>query len=144
MVLGLEQRLLRWELWYHEKFIDRALDYKRSNRYDDVYPDHIYDRIPDRWHLSLLGTDEKFQRRGIGRMLLEFGMRMAERDDVPIALESSVAGMSLYKRSGFKVVYKAEVEGDLECVVMAWEPEQSMGEWVEDLGNGEWQVREQS
>lgn len=54
--------------------------------------------------LKLLHTDPKHQRRGAASLLLESGLKEADRLNIPSCLESSVEGRKLYEKFGFKEV----------------------------------------
>jgi len=47
------------------------------------------------------------QRKGAGRMLLQWGIDLARRHGVPIYLESTPNGLWLYKRAGFQEIGEA-------------------------------------
>ena len=47
-------------------------------------------------------TNPEFQRRGAGARLLSWGVEEADRLGVVMALESTPAGLALYKRFGFQ------------------------------------------
>jgi allophanate hydrolase len=51
--------------------------------------------------LTFVGTHPKFQGRGAGTMLTEWGLSRAKQDNVPVYLESTIAASSLYRRLGF-------------------------------------------
>ena len=57
-------------------------------------------------------TDPEFHGRGAGTRLLQWGMEQADRLGVVMALESTPAGLSLYKRFGFREmeVIKADMK----------------------------------
>ncbi|KAF5658196.1 GCN5-related n-acetyltransferase (GNAT) domain-containing protein [Fusarium heterosporum] len=55
-------------------------------------------------YLKLLHTDPKHQRRGAASLLLESGLKEADRLGIPACLESSVEGRKLYEKFGFKEV----------------------------------------
>ncbi|KAF2771517.1 acyl-CoA N-acyltransferase [Teratosphaeria nubilosa] len=54
--------------------------------------------------LDILVVHPAFQRRGAGTQLLSWGCEQADKLGVPIVLESTPAGLSLYQRVGFKHV----------------------------------------
>ena len=56
--------------------------------------------------LTILCVDEKYQRRGIGKRLLEWGAKTADREGVATGLVSSPAGSGLYKRCGYREAEK--------------------------------------
>lgn len=52
--------------------------------------------------LNLLAVSPKFQRRGVGALLVQYGLDIADRDGIESYLESTKPGYNLYKRSGFE------------------------------------------
>lgn len=55
-------------------------------------------------YLAILMTDPRFQRRGIGTALLEWGHKLADQDGVPAFLVASPVGHPLYQSVGWKDV----------------------------------------
>ena len=51
--------------------------------------------------MTFVGTDPKYQGRGAATMLTKWGLERAERDRVPVYLESTLNAVSLYERLGF-------------------------------------------
>lgn len=73
-------------------------------------------------HLQILATHPKYQRRGAGRLLCEWGLRLAEIASVPITVFASPMGSSLYQKSGFVSVSNVRIkamEDDHDGVVLA-------------------------
>ncbi|KAI9696899.1 MAG: hypothetical protein M1820_007974 [Bogoriella megaspora] len=56
----------------------------------------------DYWYLASLLTHEEYQRKGVAKLLLNWGIEQADRDGADIYLESSPAGLPVYKKFGFK------------------------------------------
>ncbi|KAJ7033455.1 acyl-CoA N-acyltransferase [Mycena alexandri] len=56
------------------------------------------------WYLSLMVVDPKYQRQGIGQALLEWGLNQADAEGLEVYLESSDAGLRLYRKNGFEIV----------------------------------------
>ncbi|KAK4547685.1 hypothetical protein LTR36_000642 [Oleoguttula mirabilis] len=54
--------------------------------------------------LNILVTNPAFQGRGAGRHLLSWGCEQADKLGLPMCLESTPAGLSLYARFGFEVI----------------------------------------
>lgn len=54
--------------------------------------------------LDILVTHPNFAGRGAGSKLLGWGVEQADKNGVTLALESTPAGLSLYKRFGFREV----------------------------------------
>ena len=89
--------------------------------------------LPSRWEVFLLATDPQFERRGIGKMLLQHSMRLAEESGTPLTLVSSPQGMGLYTRSGMRLVRWMDFldkvwEGGALFVWDPWE------RWVKKVG----------
>lgn len=88
-------------------------------------------------YCHVIAVRPEYQRKGIGKLLTEFGIRVAQQAGLPIYLESSEVGQRLYEKMGFrylenKIVHKAEVlwDGEEECdgkdqevPLMVWVPE---------------------
>ena len=66
--------------------------------------DHITarDKKDGYWTLYILAIHPDYERRGIARLLLADGMRMAEEDDTSVFLTSTMTGAGLYERIGFE------------------------------------------
>ena len=96
----------------HSKFfrLDPSYDYENLQAYLDAanaagsifetcledYPEHMW--------LSFICVDPKFQRKGVGKKLMQWGMNRADKERVPIGLASSPAGEKLYHDCGFEEV----------------------------------------
>lgn len=58
--------------------------------------------------LAILGTDPAYAKQGVGSLLLDWGLRLADQDGLPCHLEATRAGYSFYKRGGFTEALGAE------------------------------------
>ena len=54
--------------------------------------------------LAVLVTDPKYQRRGAGNLLVEWGAKRADEDGLMAYLEATDEGRQLYERHGFRFV----------------------------------------
>ncbi|KAG4429455.1 hypothetical protein IFR05_015066 [Cadophora sp. M221] len=91
-----------------------GLDVVKEEHISSPLQKHIADEFAafeDSWivgtkcmNLSLLMTDPKYQRRGIGTALLKWGHERADREGVPCFLIASPAGHPLYVHVGWKVI----------------------------------------
>lgn len=56
------------------------------------------------WYLACLCCRTSHQGRGAGRMLMDFGVNLADSEGKEIYVEASPPGVPLYKKSGFREV----------------------------------------
>ncbi|KAI0143050.1 acyl-CoA N-acyltransferase [Xylariaceae sp. FL1272] len=95
-------------------------------------------------YIPTMAVHPDHQRKGIGRLLLQWGIDIAEKLGVPIYTESTVGGFPLYKAGGFEqlthvhLIHKAEVLGakeDSEVPLVVRMPSRAKGltfkEWAE-------------
>ncbi|KAI1334746.1 putative GNAT family acetyltransferase [Xylariaceae sp. FL0016] len=61
-------------------------------------------------YLRLLQTDPEHQRRGAGRMLVEWGIEEAKKLGLVAYLESSPEGHEMYKKCGFRDLELTELD----------------------------------
>ncbi|KAH8774911.1 hypothetical protein BGZ57DRAFT_381144 [Hyaloscypha finlandica] len=54
--------------------------------------------------LAILVTSPEFQGRGVGRLLCNEGLQIADREKLPAWLEASARGRRLYQKLGFEDV----------------------------------------
>ncbi|PWW80324.1 acyl-CoA N-acyltransferase [Tuber magnatum] len=90
-----------------------------------------------RWHLHILGVDPSWRRRGVGRLLVSWGMKNGAKEGVICSLESSPTGRALYEKLGFKAIdvwapfegFKEEFE-NITAPMMVWQPGAAKGNGV--------------
>lgn len=69
-----------------------------------------------------MATHPEYQRKGIGRLLVQWGIDVAEQLGLPIYLESTQGGIRLFEATGFKIlshetlIHKACNTGDNEDI----------------------------
>jgi GNAT superfamily N-acetyltransferase len=70
------------------------------------------------------GVDPQFQRRGVARLLLEDGLKLAERQGLPVRLYATPAGVPLYKSLGFRNVgqWTWRPKQEVPWEIMQWNP----------------------
>lgn len=78
---------------------DKSLDHERLRHFRSEAADGFVG-ISEMWKLHNLCVHVDYQRRGIGSMLIEWGKEQAEKEKVPIGLESSTAARSTYLKNG--------------------------------------------
>ena len=105
-IAKLEEMLLAAEDRYAQIFgLDRSHSPARIATFRNaVASERPFVRIPAYWHLQTLAVSPDYQRRGVGRCLLEWGLEMAREEGVSVTVESSDVGRQLYAKNGFKVV----------------------------------------
>jgi GNAT superfamily N-acetyltransferase len=54
--------------------------------------------------LAILVTTPEFQGRGVGRLLCNEGLKIADLEKLPVWLEASARGRRLYQKLGFEDV----------------------------------------
>lgn len=62
------------------------------------------------WHLGTLVTDPQHERRGAGKMLVEWGCRRADTAGLKCSLHATPGGKKLYLACGFQVISEEEVD----------------------------------
>jgi ribosomal protein S18 acetylase RimI-like enzyme len=126
----LERTLLSVEA----KYCHYTNQYRASSPKNIAYFSKLLDTIdtwdfyPEAWELMLLGVSPEHQRKGIGAMLMEWGMAKATEENIPCALESFPKARGLYRKMGFKetgeIEELKEVLADRETLhIMVWTPE---------------------
>jgi GNAT superfamily N-acetyltransferase len=51
-------------------------------------------------YCHVIAVSPKYQRRGVGQLLMEYGVNIAQKTELPIYIESSLVGMRLYEKMG--------------------------------------------
>ncbi|KAF8847564.1 GNAT family acetyltransferas-like protein [Acephala macrosclerotiorum] len=79
----------------------------------------------NRWHVGTLIVDPKWQGKGIGRLLLQEALSLAQEERVIVGLSASPAGEKLYRRMGFQLLgdFTFRIAGDVGGGIMIWYPE---------------------
>ena len=108
--------------------LDPSYDYENLQAYleaanagDSIFETCLED-YPEHMWLAFLCVDPKFQRKGVGKRLMQWGMKRADQESVPLGLASSPAGEKLYRDCGFEEVgvfwleYKGTVIDD-KCMI---------------------------
>lgn len=60
--------------------------------------------------LNLLFVDDEYQRKGAGRLMVEWGNRLADTMMLPLWVEASKQGRGLYASCGYEVVEHVYLE----------------------------------
>lgn len=71
----------------------------------------------------MLAVDPKWQRNGIGQMLVQWGLEKAQKEGIPAGLEASEAGCPLYLKWGFVEHNRFPMlDGKVIFPVLVWWP----------------------
>ena len=70
--------------------------------------------------MDSLGVDPKQQRRGIGRMLVNWGIQKAEQQQRDCYLVSTPSGLPLYESVGFETQREVLMFGVPHMSMMKW------------------------
>ncbi|GFG20805.1 GNAT family N-acetyltransferase [Aspergillus udagawae] len=76
--------------------------------------DEIMGRTPC-YRLSFIATDPSYARRGAGSLLVNWGIERSKKENLPIALESTLDAVPFYQRLGFQA--EAHISMPLEGIV---------------------------
>lgn len=138
-MIVLERTLLSAQETYHSLLrLDRSLD--RSHlRHFLAEANSDFQSITELWKLQNLATHPAFQNRGVASMFLEWGKRQAERERIPIGLESSRKARPLYLKNGFRIFGEMRISGFPveEVPILLWEPRGLEGRWGMKGDDGE-------
>jgi predicted N-acetyltransferase YhbS len=63
------------------------------------------------WFLSMMVVRHDFKRKGIGAMLMRFGVERADEEQWMAYVNGSADGKGLYERFGFRTVQVSEFDG---------------------------------
>lgn len=85
--------------------------------------DEMKARYQDRWHVQSLVVSSQYQRRGLGRILMNEVLRRAQDDGVVVGLEASEDGEKLYRSLGFELRGRfSMILGEEVGGIMMWSP----------------------
>ena len=121
-MVELERQLLYLEEQYIKHFrLDRSLDPKRlAESYVADEKHDPFDEKHESWHLSFAVVDPEMQGRGIGGMLVDWGLKNARKEGVPATVLASQVGRLLYRKKGFEHVGMNKVAEGVEGEYLIW------------------------
>ncbi|KAI9755470.1 MAG: hypothetical protein M4579_004261 [Chaenotheca gracillima] len=125
----LERLLLNTTRLYYNFFnVDKSQDLAAVRELDKSFP-NIMKGTNEHWDLAVLGVAPAFQRRGVGAQLVSWGLEVAEREGVPVALAASPIGQRLYRKMGFREFGTMNIVEGETTLTFIWEPEGMKGKW---------------
>ena len=139
-IAALERGLLAIEARY-KQFASRSRAASHENRarwVSFLASDRTLARLPSHWHVALLGCHPRYEGRGVGSQLVEYGIGLARQSGVPLSLESTHGrAQGLYtKKYGMRVIDWMDLPGQTfvggaYCVFDPWNV------WVRQIEEGE-------
>lgn len=89
-------------LYRENILVDKAMQKLNRDAFRRSIADNVFfDDIEDYWELEIMAVSPSHERRGVGTLLLQWGMRAASGDNTPIVVVATPAGARLYARHGF-------------------------------------------
>ena len=89
------------------------------------------------WELSGLYVRREYQRRGLAKILLKWGLDQAAAERVPAVVKASPAGLKAYEQAGFRVLESLDFgafnfnPGGRGVNTLVWEPPGMEGQWYD-------------
>lgn len=72
---------------------------EESAKHFDTKPE-----LENRWYTQSIGVSPEWRQRGVGKALMKEVLALAEKENLPVSLESSAMGDALYRSIGFKLL----------------------------------------
>ena len=109
--VGIERLAFEAEEWYRDFWkLDPTYDYAVVEEFESskwgfeaVMREHLKREEGYMW-LNFLAVEPDFQRRGVGRRLMEWGIKKADGEGLKVGLVASPMGEKLYESVGFRHV----------------------------------------
>jgi GNAT superfamily N-acetyltransferase len=114
--------------------LDKSVDESRLAQFLVAFGASLPAEVfPEVWYLQTLAVDPTCQRRGVGSLLVNWGLEHARAEGIPAALESSSKGRLMYEKLGFRLLEVLEWLGDWKIPVLVWHSsgEYEEGSWFE-------------
>ena len=117
---------------------DRELDKKALKHFMNNSEYNFYKQLaqPGYLHLASIAVPPNHQHKGVGKALMQWGMKVAAEEQVPVTLESSKIGRRMYSSLGFVVIEQSVMWDEFDGIAMLWEPPAVKGRWLETDDNG--------
>jgi GNAT superfamily N-acetyltransferase len=148
----LEDNLIWAEKMWCRYVTDKSVDYKFLDGFMAAFQGTARVVRPACLHLHLIVVDPGTQGRGLGRMLVDWGKELAEREGLPLFLEANIEAVGFYEKEGFSrlgqdMVITADGQEPIPIPAFVWEGEQRKGRWLEtdagdDVPEGRWKWRD--
>lgn len=97
----IEEKLILVEKWWCRYVTDRSVDYQFLDQFMAAFLGSERPARPSCLHCHLIVVNPKTQTRGVGRMLMDWGKKLAVAEDLPLYLESNLEATGFYEKIGF-------------------------------------------
>ena len=106
---ALERKLVDWEstVLHLTGSYGSAFNRELSDTFDamaEQCKNKWGEKMPERWHLLMIGVDPQHQRKGLATRLISWGLDRARDEGVQATLLASPQGRALYERQGFFIL----------------------------------------
>lgn len=99
---------------------NRAIDPSKATILQDSYPwfahhwSGVTNGLPraNNWYLNLCCIDPAYQKRGVGKPLVQWGLQQARRENVHASVTTSYQNEQFYLRCGFDEIVGSCMEGE--------------------------------
>ena len=132
----LEEKLVSAEKWWCRYVTDRSVDYQFLDRFIAAFQGREKPARPSCLHCHLIVVDPNTQSRGVGRMMMDWGKKLAVAEDLPLYLESNLEATGFYEKLGFSrlgedCVVKPDGQEAFRIPTFVWEGKEREGHWLE-------------
>ncbi|KAI9652931.1 MAG: hypothetical protein M1829_001358 [Trizodia sp. TS-e1964] len=103
--------------------LDRSISRENVAIADPILSSDHFSELPNRWYLRFLTVQPALHRRGIGTLLVQWGLDRAHGDGVPAMLESAPMAVALYRKCAFQDCCPAKIAEGVEGLSMIYIPE---------------------
>ena len=119
----------------YQDLTDRSSDsHHRKQVLPLIHEPHHDEIFPEVWELKVLVMELGYQRQGLGKILVRWGLNQADADRVPVLVTFSSAGYRLYTQCGFRSISSIDLRaffdpGENDCHTLVWEPHGMADQW---------------
>lgn len=126
-ISGFEAALHLLQDRYYSR-VDPTIDHAHMASIKDIISrPHDPEIFAECWELNVLYVATNYQRRGLGTLMLQWGLDQAGNEGVPVIVRSSPVRVWLYEKSGFRSIEKQDFDqyfdpGGRGIHTLIWEP----------------------
>jgi GNAT superfamily N-acetyltransferase len=132
----LEEKLILAEKWWCRYVTDRSVDYQFLDGFMAAFQGSERPARPSCLHCHLIVVNPKIQARGVGRIMMDWGKKLAVAEDLPLYLESNLEATGFYEKLGFSrlgedCVINPDGQEAFRVPTFVWEGREREGRWLE-------------